>query len=296
MTDNVKTRIDLFKKGFSINEVSKLTGEKYKTVEGTARLFRKQGGIVNKQKTNFVNHTYFDTIDTEEKAYLLGFFLADGCIDGSKNKNGNFNNRLSVRNSIDDLETIKLFNSEIYSNKNIEYVDCQQGAKYRKKQCVFRWTSSHMTNTLINKYNFCRKKAYNHNFLFPFNTIPFDLKRHFVRGFFDGDGNVDFSKVKTVNDVMTHRFQVTLISNSIIFANQLSDLICNVMSDTVGTISKIQGKSTIWFVLRFNTHRINTVDKHYQLYKWLYEDSHVFLTRKKNKFNSFFEYRGKELV
>ena len=33
------------------------------------------------------NENYFDNIDSEEKAYLLGFFLADGCVvDPSQGK------------------------------------------------------------------------------------------------------------------------------------------------------------------------------------------------------------------
>lgn len=32
---------------------------------------------LNKEK---INEHYFDIIDTEYKSYLLGFFLADGCV------------------------------------------------------------------------------------------------------------------------------------------------------------------------------------------------------------------------
>lgn len=39
-----------------------------------------------------------------------------------------------------------------------------------------------MTQILIDKYNFCRLKAYNKKFSFPFETIPKDLVRHFIRG------------------------------------------------------------------------------------------------------------------
>lgn len=31
-------------------------------------------------KRHFVNDDYFSKIDSESKAYLLGFFIADGCI------------------------------------------------------------------------------------------------------------------------------------------------------------------------------------------------------------------------
>lgn len=30
------------------------------------------------------NHTIFDKIDTEQKAYILGFYIADGCVINGK--------------------------------------------------------------------------------------------------------------------------------------------------------------------------------------------------------------------
>ena len=41
--------------------------------------------IVNRQNERGTNHNTFEIIDTEEKAYWLGFLYADGCI--SKNQN-----------------------------------------------------------------------------------------------------------------------------------------------------------------------------------------------------------------
>lgn len=296
LKEEVKKRFELFEQGLSIKEVSDLTGETYKTVEASARRYRKSGGIVNKLQRNFANHTYFDVIDTETKAYLLGFFLADGSIDGSKHRNGEFSKRLGVQNSIDDLDIIKLFHSEICPKSNIRHSNNQGGVKYRKPQVSIRWSSDHMTTTLINKYNFCRLKAYNKEFYFPFNNIPKKLYRHFIRGFFDGDGTVDFAKTLTKNGVETSRFQYGFICNSLPFTEQLSKIISNLCKGVSGSISHIDGKTTDWFMLRFNTHRINPVEKRYIFYKYLYKNANIYLQRKKNKFDAFFEYRGKPLV
>lgn len=296
MNEKVKQRIKLFKEGLSIQEISEITGDNYKTVEGTARYYRESGLTVNKKQTNFSDHYYFDEINTEKKAYLLGFFLADGCIDGSKTKGGLYCNRLTINNSVDDLEIIKEFHSEICSKSKVCFKNYQKGVIFRKEQCSIRWSSEHMTTSLINKYNFCRRKAYNQDFEFPFETIPENLHRHFIRGFFDGDGSVDFKLMLTKNGVETSRFQYGFLCNSFKFAKQISDIICNLSEGVTGTITEITGKTTKWYVLRFNTYKINSVEKRYKFYEWLYKDSNIYLCRKKSKFDSFFEYRGKQIV
>lgn len=60
-----------------------------------------------------INDFYFDEIDSEDKAYLLGFLIADGCIRAEKRKNGNISYRICFSNSVDDEEAIKLLHSKI---------------------------------------------------------------------------------------------------------------------------------------------------------------------------------------
>jgi len=139
-------------------------------------------------------------------------------------------------------------------------------------------------------------KAYNKEFSFPFETIPKDLVRHFIRGFFDGDGSVDFAKMITPNCVETTRFQYSFTCNSLPFTQQLSDIISGIFEGVTGSISHCNGKTTDWFQLRFDTKRINPVEKRYAFYEYLYKDSNVFLKRKKDKFDKFFEYRGKQVI
>ena len=78
------------------------------------------------------------------------------------------------------------------------------------------------------------------------------------------------------------------------FAKQLGDIICKITEGVDSTISEIKGKTTNWWVLRFNTHRIDSLRKRFAFYEYLYKDSHFYLSRKKEKFDSFFEYRAND--
>jgi len=64
-------------------------------------------GIQFIRRTMPINDRFFDEIDTEEKAYILGFLIADGCIKEEKRKH-KVSHRIAFNNSIDDKEAIEL--------------------------------------------------------------------------------------------------------------------------------------------------------------------------------------------
>jgi hypothetical protein len=297
MNDKIERRIKLFNEKKTISQIVKITGDSFDSVWSVRKRYSHliPEHIVASQRY-LVNDDFFDVINSEIKAYLLGFFLADGCIDGSlgKSKQRPFSERLMVNISDCDLNVIQLFKEYVCPGADIKLRHTQLGVKfYRKPQYTVRWTSKYMTETLITKYNMFRRKAYHPEFIFPFELIPIEFQRDFIRGYFDGDGNVDFAKMLTKNGIETTRFQYGFVFNSPLFAKQVSDIICNITEGVSGSIVKSKGKTTDWWTLRFNTYRIKSVEKRYAFYEWLYKDSHFYLTRKKEKFDSFFEYRAK---
>jgi len=46
-----------------------------------------------------------------------------------------------------------------------------------------------MADILMNKYKIMPRKTLDSEFELPDNSVPLHLWRHFVRGFFDGDGH-----------------------------------------------------------------------------------------------------------
>lgn len=236
--------------------------------------------LIEKNKNSYRRtHNYFDIINSEKKAYLLGFFLADGYIE---------DNRVRIQNSIDDLEIIKIFRDELSPDSTICYTNKQTGAKFRKPQCTTGVTSKHMVKTL-NNYGIVQNKTYNKEFIFNFNIIPKELHRHFIRGYFDGDGSVSFHK----NNHNTIFFNFSFVFNSKAFANQISNIFKDLFQINP-VIYHNTGKTTDWFALRFNYNR-NRFEKIKEIYNYLYQDSTIFLSRKKIKFDKYIEYRANSI-
>ena len=64
------------------------------------------------------NHNFFDVIDTEEKAYWLGFLMADGHINDRANCGAL---QLHIHLSKKDYNHLKKFHSHINSTNNITF-------------------------------------------------------------------------------------------------------------------------------------------------------------------------------
>lgn len=235
--------------------------------------------VLNKFRKYHSNDNFFDIIDSENKAYLLGFFIADGYLSE--------NRRICLNNSIDDINILELFQKEVSLDSKIILSNKQKGAKFRKPQATIRISSNHMYNTL-NKYGITENKTQSSNFSFDFNTIPKEVVHHFIRGYFDGDGSVSFYKTNR-----TIFFNFSFVFNSLNFTNQISQIFEDKFS-IQSVIRKHIGKTSNWFSMRFNYNRDRT-NKIKEIYNWLYKDSTIYLERKRLKFNNYLEYRANSI-
>jgi hypothetical protein len=245
--------------------------------------------IINKKSKYSHNEDYFKVIDTEYKAYILGFIIADGSIEDNnrikKSGEDSITYRLTFCNSIDDKEIIDKIKEQISPESIIYHTINTKGAVTRKEQLVLRICSRILCTDLINLYNIQPRKTLNSTFEIDLNKIPDNLLRHFIRGFFDGDGAVSFHKYNN-----TIFFNFGFVLNSLNFTKQ----ICKIFEDLFdikGVIYTHTSNTCIWYSLRFNYNR-NRTEKIKLIYNYLYEDSNIYLTRKKDKFVNYLKYRA----
>lgn len=70
-----------------------------------------------------VNQEFFKDIDTEEKAYWLGFLYADGCIYKGASKNSY---RMQINIQASDSDVLEKFKNSIQANNPITYKTIQE--------------------------------------------------------------------------------------------------------------------------------------------------------------------------
>lgn len=276
MKDKIIIIKELFKKGLTPTMIANELGINPKNMHYYIKKYNIE--VVNKNRSYHCNDEYFDNIDTENKAYLLGFIIADGYLSEKR--------RICLNNSIDDISILELFKQEVAPDSKIIMSNKQTGVKFRKKQGTIRITSHHMYKTLTEVYNIIENKTKHDTFKFNMDLIPKNLLHHFIRGFFDGDGSVSFYKTNK-----TIFFNFSFIFNSKDFAEQIGNIF-EELFDIKPVYYKIIGKTCEYYTLRFNYYR-NRSRKIKDIFNWLYKDSTICLKRKKVKFNNYLEYRAK---
>lgn len=148
----------------------------------------KKLGIKENRPTNLnLNHDIFENIDTEQKAYWLGMLYADGYIKTRKNINSI---QICLGLKILDSYHVEKFSKFVESSLPLK----TRSTKLGTDQAMVAVSSVKMGKDLIRHGCVPRKSL----ILKPptKTTLPDNLNRHFIRGFFDGDGCICITKEK----------------------------------------------------------------------------------------------------
>lgn len=180
----------LYDEGYSL----KYIGDAYGVDESEiAFLFKK----INKERRSppryHINENYFDCIDTQDKAYILGLFYADGYNDTK-------HNRIQLTLQEKDKHILVEILQKLDSDTPIRLVK-----KYKEhhKNCYwFTICNKHMSQTLASLGMVSGKSLI---LTFP-KWLDKKLYSHFIRGYFDGDGHIDEHQGYRTNITSTESF------------------------------------------------------------------------------------------
>lgn len=213
--------------------------------------------ITNKKIRNFPrNSHFFSDIDTPEKAYWLGMFYSDGNVGSNDN---------NIRLALKDKEHIEKFQRAIgaINNKILEVTDT------RFSHICYRYDLSLRDKQLhddLIKWGVMPNKSY---LLFGLPQLfsP-SLMRHFIRGYFDGDGGLSYS-------IENERYCISFTGNKMFLEELRHYLNRDKLSLQKNTVSEI----TYQFKLNGRQQVLSFLD-------WLYADTDdsIRLNRKYDKY------------
>ena len=253
----------LYQEGKTAKEISSLLEFKYH--QPVYNYFKKMGwGRTGKtgKRIYKVDENFFKCINTEEKAYILGFICADGHIE---------KDRLNITVSIKDRDILEKIRCAMHSNHPIKEI--QRTNPYKKTNRKILILSELMIGSVelvksLFNMGLTTNKTYtlNGDIL---KYIPKYLIRDFLRGYFDGDGNVFFGRryssgykyninICGNEDFLLKSFQVYFPSNNKLYKDLYSK------------------QCYVW--------KISQKDKVRDFMYYLYYNSSISLQRKYNEF------------
>jgi len=175
---NADTILALYADGYSTRAIGTLLGHGKSTVN--AVVVRHGGGI--RQKIGCDHPDFFDSIDTPEKAYWLGFLTADGCIHGTPAyPEGAY---LTIDLGIRDAGHLVKLKKAIGASRQVRKAVKRSGAKLQS-YATLAVGSYGLARGLVMLGLTPRKSAT----VEPWDG-PADLMSHYWRGLFDGDGSL----------------------------------------------------------------------------------------------------------
>lgn len=244
--------------------------EKYEVNQNAMDYFFAEKGYVKRstlRKEN-IKTNIFDPVNTPEAAYILGFYIADGCLNGNK-----FVITLNEKDK-EILEKIRDYMSPItkliYKKETINKQGIVSHPMYS-----FAFACKEIVSCLED-LGLGKNKTYLSKSIK--NVVPKELMWDFIRGYWDGDGCISSSNVtKNVKETSYNYINIgfTIISKDPDILNEMNEFF---IEEGINTHVYPDNKGNYLV----GTHSKPEVEK---IYNKLYTSSNLFMKRKRTKFN-----------
>jgi len=255
--------IRLYNSGKSTIYISKILGVSRGVV---SRILKKQSIKMRpcgRQRIYDYDENFFEKIDSEEKAYWLGFIYADGSIQ-TRVKSLTIGLKYSDANHLE-----KFLNSIKHNGKVLKRVD-----KNGYESAIISISNKKLVSDL-EKQGVTKNKS----FTLTFPELNNYLIKHFIRGFFDGDGSVW---------IIEDKYKKRIIKRLAFFVMGTKNIIENILKEFSKKIKLNKNK------IRIEKRTSNPI-YHFQysgtfaamIMDYLYSDCKIYLDRKYNLFQKY---------
>lgn len=213
------------------------------------------------------------TISNEKEAYILGMLYADGYISG--------NQQIGLRLKDTDKNLVEEIKNYFSKEIKLQYD--------KRKKCYGFVVSSKVLVENLETLGMLRHKT---NIEFSMPNIPENLQRHFIRGYFDGDGSIYMCK----KDIKTPYLKGYICSPTKTILENIQSVLLSNDIDCKINFEKRKGRLMrcvdSFIISSCDMYRLFIRKKEAlrKFYHFLYDDCSIYLERKKEVFDKNFEF------
>lgn len=211
----------------------------------------------------YIDTNFLEKIDTQEKAWFLGFLYADGC---------NQRTYISLELAEQDFEIFEKIKNILNTNTPVKISPPNKASYQKQNMCRMNLYCKKLALDAIKQGVIPSKSLV---LTFPTEEqVPEHLIRHFIRGYLDGDGNIYHSIRKSGKTKGRYSCSVSMMS-TVEFVKSLCD-ICNSLFNVGVTRKRPENKQSNFICTGFKSCKL--------FLDWLYTDSTIHLNRKYQKY------------
>lgn len=213
------------------------------------------------------NERYFQTIDSEMKAYLLGFIFTDGNVFIKECGDSKIT-QISLTVKDEDRYILEILKQELQTNRNIS--SDGRGA-------LTLSVRSNIMGEDLAKYNIVPNKSLIIRFPNDVDSIEKYLN-HFLRGVFDGDGSIQFrTNGKRV------KFSIGLSAGNPEVLEQVRNILASKLDVFPVKVYVYSNKHTCMITWQSFSDML-------KICEYLYNNSTIYLKRKREIYDDFKKY------
>lgn len=281
----------------SYSEISKIVGRSVKSIScKLSELGKHLKEKTEIEKANYrraysVDDNYFETIDSQKKAYWLGWLITDGYVKTKANTCRGVvkENSISLKLQAKDRYVLEDFKKDLNTDISIKTIKSRKAFEYTNKitnktvcikggeQAEFRFSSAKMVQDLA-KYGIHQNKTYDVTFPKEINSKYYP---GFIAGVISGDGCIDIKKNRK-----GFILRCTIAGTLDLVQNIHSILVKEIGVNAEKKISKYESSKCLY---RLELNQTETI----ALYNWLQKNGISLMERKNKLIEEFINERVK---
>ena len=259
LKDKLDQAIKLYESGMTVNAIGKELGH----ASNHVKLLLEKNGIEIRDDRYNVDENFFDKIDTESKAYVLGWFYSDGCVD--------LKGKMRIQIQAEDRAILEVIKKLMGYDGPLYNVPPPKRFPHRKAQVCLCINRKRTADKLI-KLGCTPNKSL--TITMPTkDQVPPKLFSAFIRGVYDGDGSITIKKGKYVQTSITSTEEFLQLLRKYLLSRHGIETKHYYRYDYSNTMTMMTTKT----------------DHSVKFLNWIYQDASFYLTRKKDKFDKYLE-------